>query len=358
MGKRKNETNPSEEAENKKTKGTIPAYRGKVKKNFTQKHATLVYHSFRGFLISCPSRSETRLMGSVLSNINEFLELAYPSYAKEEKPSAPECDSAAEHEKILEKKMLCLVDTGCDGLVFVKASENFLGSPLDVILSFAGFVTSLSSERKEEWTKKLKFSHRWLPIEQTCAAEADYIVNSCETLIEKHFQQKVKDTAQAQADESAESGTTCTPAGAAATLPTDSSFAVFMECRNNVQIQRDELTRRIAKKVPDHYKVNLKTPTKVILAEVFRSVCGTAVLPYYYHLRKYNLLELLHHSHALPDSVKADLRQHLSAFDHGCRVAERLPTAPSLPTHTAHTHTAPTPTPAVSTTTSSPSSSL
>lgn len=65
--------------------------------------------------------------------------------------------------------------------------------------------------------------------------------------------------------------------------------------RNNDSLKRDVLIEKVAEivnKKNEKNKTDLKNPQLAILIEVIRSICCISVVPDFYELKKYNLMEL------------------------------------------------------------------
>ncbi|PSR85480.1 hypothetical protein BD289DRAFT_259692 [Coniella lustricola] len=71
------------------------------------------------------------------------------------------------------------------------------------------------------------------------------------------------------------------------------TFAIRPSIRNHNTLQRDDVITRIASLIDPQHKVNLGSPDKVILVEVYQTICGMSVVPGDWDtLKKYNLTEL------------------------------------------------------------------
>lgn len=73
-------------------------------------------------------------------------------------------------------------------------------------------------------------------------------------------------------------------------------YYYFFSHRNNDRLKRDDVIEKIADlvvKQNGEHKADLKNPELVVLIEVIRSMCCISVVPEFYTLKKYNLLELV-----------------------------------------------------------------
>ena len=76
---------------------------------------------------------------------------------------------------------------------------------------------------------------------------------------------------------------------------TQRSYAIRPTLRHhNKPLTRDGIIKQVARAVGEEHKVNLDNPELVVLVDVYKNICGAAVVPGDYEkgLKKYNLAEL------------------------------------------------------------------
>ncbi|KUI72031.1 tRNA acetyltransferase TAN1 [Cytospora mali] len=71
------------------------------------------------------------------------------------------------------------------------------------------------------------------------------------------------------------------------------TYAIRPSIRSHNTLKRDNVIARIADLIDDQHKVNLGAPDKVILVDIYQTVCGFSVVPGdWEQLKRYNLTEL------------------------------------------------------------------
>ncbi|CAG8954176.1 hypothetical protein HYFRA_00005796 [Hymenoscyphus fraxineus] len=105
------------------------------------------------------------------------------------------------------------------------------------------------------------------------------------TVLSKHFQLNIDDTPK-DADEDKDGGKG-KPKEAAC------SYAIRPTIRNHTSLKRGPLIEQIASSIKDIHPVNLTKPDKVIIVEIYQTVCGMSVVGGDWEsLKRYNLSEL------------------------------------------------------------------
>lgn len=125
--------------------------------------------------------------------------------------------------------------------------------------------TTIANEIFETKEQKTKDLLRLVPIQFVCKATIASVTENIGPLLEKYFKAEKK------------------------------TFGIVFNRRFNNSVDKDGLIAEIAKMVVAinaEHKVDLKNPNIVILLEVIKSWCLISILPEYYKLKKYNLLEL------------------------------------------------------------------
>ncbi|KAJ9134760.1 Thump domain containing protein [Pleurostoma richardsiae] len=71
------------------------------------------------------------------------------------------------------------------------------------------------------------------------------------------------------------------------------SYAIRLSSRNHSTLKRDDIIKKIASLIDPRHKVNLDSPDKVILTDIYQSICGMSVVDGdWAELKKYNMTEL------------------------------------------------------------------
>lgn len=147
------------------------------------------------------------------------------------------------------------VDTGTPGRGFIRAD----------IPDFHELLMTIINDLATSKVKRTRHVNRIIPVEKVCRAKMEDIMNAAGELFDRHF------------------------------LKEASSFAIQFNRKCNKEIEREDVIKQLAELVNlknMKNKVNLKTPDKTIIVEVFKGLCLIAVAPDYIKLKKYNLHEL------------------------------------------------------------------
>jgi len=62
--------------------------------------------------------------------------------------------------------------------------------------------------------------------------------------------------------------------------------------RNHTTLSKPNIIQEIAKCFPEGHKVDLDDPEVFVLVEIFKNICGVSVVKDYYHLQKFNVMEI------------------------------------------------------------------
>lgn len=147
------------------------------------------------------------------------------------------------------------VSTDVANCVFIKASiENPVELGVKIVRNIA-----------ETKISKSKFILRFLPIEKICRANIPDITDAAGLLFDKYFIKEPK------------------------------TYSIIFYRRYNNSINRDEVIKVLADLITlknNKNKVDLKTGQVCVLVEVMKGLCCLSVLPDYFLLKKYNLVEL------------------------------------------------------------------
>lgn len=154
-----------------------------------------------------------------------------------------------------ELKRFQAVDSGAKNVVFIKTT---IDNPVQLVSEIINDIISTKQQ-------KTRYLHRLLPIEVICKANVADIKVSMDTLICKYFSGDPK------------------------------SYAIIFNCRNNSQMNRDEIISEIANLIASKnskHVVNLKNAELSVMVEIIRGICMLSVVPDYMKYKKYNLIQL------------------------------------------------------------------
>ena len=116
------------------------------------------------------------------------------------------------------------------------------------------FVPKLFEHLTQEIKKpRTRYSNRILPIEKTCFVSEDKIIETIAPAVERVFREMNPPKRPFK-------------------------FRVDLKVRNNNVINKDELKRKLAALVGRGHFVDLKSPDKVLIVEVFAKAAGVAVI--------------------------------------------------------------------------------
>eukprot|EP00842_Homolaphlyctis_polyrhiza_P001637 jgi/Hompol1/2474/HPOL_000093-RA len=128
------------------------------------------------------------------------------------------------------------------------------------------FVTRILDDLQTKGLKRTRYTSRLMPIEDTCFANENDMKAMATKLIAKHF----ADTEKPE------------------------TYAIVPKTRNNTKVTRDTLIQLIAPLMPPHTSVNLTSPSKNILVEIFKNICAMSVVDGtdYARLKRFNIENL------------------------------------------------------------------
>ncbi|XP_063235360.1 THUMP domain-containing protein 1 homolog isoform X2 [Bacillus rossius redtenbacheri] len=238
----------------------------------------------KGFLCTCNAREGDciREAYNILNEYSEKLNAENPQEnvtedAMEERETGD--DEGEDIDEALEKELSSLkdeankkpgqrkfqvVESGAKNCLFIQTT---IPDPVKLALSI---VEDLNDTKAQ----KCRFLQRLLPIEATCKATMEDVRAALEPLLDKYFAKESK------------------------------TFAVMFTRRNSSALDREEVIKQLAEMVTlrsPGSRADLKSPQLSVMVEVMRGTCCLAVLPDYFRLRKYNLLEL-----AAPEKREGD----------------------------------------------------
>uniref|UniRef100_A0A182TCF9 THUMP domain-containing protein n=1 Tax=Anopheles maculatus TaxID=74869 RepID=A0A182TCF9_9DIPT len=148
------------------------------------------------------------------------------------------------------------VESGAMNCLFV---QTILPDPNEMALKL---MKDLSTTKKH----KSRFILRMLPIQAVCRANLKDIIDVVGNLSDRFFLKEPK------------------------------TYAIIFNRRLNNDLSREDVIREVADLITTKNagnKANLKSPQLAVIVEVIKGLCCIGILPEYYQLRKYNLVELV-----------------------------------------------------------------
>lgn len=148
------------------------------------------------------------------------------------------------------------VDSGAMNCLFIQTT---LPDPNEMAVKL---MKDLSTTKKH----KSRFILRMLPIQAVCRANLKDIIDVVGGLSDRFFLKEPK------------------------------TYAIIFNRRLNNDLSRDDVIREVAELITTKNagnKANLKSPQLAVIVEVIKGLCCIGILPEYYQLRKYNLVELV-----------------------------------------------------------------
>ncbi|KAJ4412022.1 hypothetical protein N0V82_008901 [Gnomoniopsis sp. IMI 355080] len=146
-----------------------------------------------------------------------------------------------------------------------------------------------------------RYLNRLTPISVLVKATESGLEEGARQALVDHFKLKPKQ-ASASADSEAQDGLVKANEG----LGVDknpATFAIRPSIRSHSSLKRDYVIKSIANLVDPQHKVNLGAPEKVILVDIYQSVCGISVVPGDWEtLKRYNLTELYKQARSLNEA--------------------------------------------------------
>lgn len=148
------------------------------------------------------------------------------------------------------------VESGAMNCLFI---QTVLPDPNEIVVKL---MRDLSATKKH----KSRFILRMLPIQAVCRANLKDIMDVVGRLGDQYFLKEPK------------------------------TYAIVFNRRLNNDLSRDDVIRELADLITSKNagnKANLKNPELAVIVEVIKGLCCIGILPEYYPLRKYNVVELV-----------------------------------------------------------------
>ncbi|KAK7868704.1 hypothetical protein R5R35_008230 [Gryllus longicercus] len=240
--------------------------------NFKKKRNFVLEPGLKGFICTCNSR-EKECVREAYNILNDYADRLYESEEKvsdkteearkplEENEDEDDIDTALSKEISNLKQgpnkqwRFNMIESGANNCVFIKTT---LPDPTELAYSI---MTDIDTTKKQ----RSRFLLRLIPVETTCKAYMDEIRKNAAVLIDKYFSKEGK------------------------------TFAIVFNHRNNNSIKRNDVIEELAEMIKVRHvdnKVDLSQPQLTFIIEIIRSMCCMSVVPDYFKLLKYNLLEL------------------------------------------------------------------
>ncbi|KAF3763755.1 hypothetical protein M406DRAFT_262840 [Cryphonectria parasitica EP155] len=138
---------------------------------------------------------------------------------------------------------------------------------------------------------RARYLNRLTPVTIITKATESGLEEGARKALASHFKLKPKETSTGPgaAEKDGQTGEVENADGE--TQP--ATFAIRPSIRNHNTLKRDDVIKQIANMVDPQHKVNLGAPHKVILLDIYQTVCGISVVPGDWDvLKRYNLTEL------------------------------------------------------------------
>lgn len=239
----------------------------------------------KGFLVTCNIR-EKQCVREAYAILNEYANKLYGPEKLLEKQSDDE-QSGEDIEDTIKKEVQILkttcgerrfqvVDSGAKNCIFIKTQ---LGDP-------GHLVHTIFTDIQKTQKQCSRYILRLLPVNSICKAYLEDIKKAAEDLFKIYFQD---------------------------TGPEGKTFAIIFKVRNNSTLGRNEIIPALASiihRLNKENKADLKSPQLAVAVNIIGKCCCLAVLPEYYQLKKYNLMELTDKTKTeviVSEEVQADL---------------------------------------------------
>ncbi|XP_035916721.1 THUMP domain-containing protein 1 homolog [Anopheles stephensi] len=164
------------------------------------------------------------------------------------------------------------VESGAMNCLFIQTT---LPDPNEMAVKL---MKDLSATKKH----KSRFILRMLPIQAVCRANLKDIIDVVGKLSDRFFLKEPK------------------------------TYAIVFNRRLNNDLSRDDVIREVAELITTKNagnKANLKSPQLAVIVEVIKGLCCIGILPEYYQLRKYNLVELVAQPSPIPAAPAKEVQQ-------------------------------------------------
>ncbi|OTA99495.1 hypothetical protein M426DRAFT_325091 [Hypoxylon sp. CI-4A] len=157
-----------------------------------------------------------------------------------------------------------------DCLVFMRTKL-----PVDPV-RLAQQICKDAKETTDKSQRRSRFINRFTPVTSSAKANETGLEEIAKKVLNKYFQLAGEDDEQA-----------------VATKPKAYSYAIRPTFRAHNTLKRDDVIKKVANLVAPRHKVNLSSPDKVILIDIYQTFCGMSVVDGDWDsLKRYNLHEI------------------------------------------------------------------
>ncbi|KAF9036242.1 hypothetical protein BJ165DRAFT_625487 [Panaeolus papilionaceus] len=148
----------------------------------------------------------------------------------------------------------CQTNTPCVVFISCKAPVD----PVELVVKHVERI-------RETGVTRTRYIHRLVPVSDTCVANLPEIQSLCRSVFQRFFDQHPDQKFK---------------------------YKIELRVRNHTTITRQTLIQHVAACVPVEHTVDLNDPEIFILVEIFKSICGVAIVKDYYKLQKFNVMEI------------------------------------------------------------------
>ncbi|RDL32503.1 Uncharacterized protein BP5553_08959 [Venustampulla echinocandica] len=237
-----------------------------------------------GIWATCARNQEGRATTELKSLLYQYAEKFYGIAAQpDESDDDDEVDieasirkeAAAMGEKNGKPKMFSPVRLDIECVLFFKTQP-----PIDPV----DFVRRICEDIISSGTRSTRYINRLTPMALMGKATEKGLSELASTVLREHFQLAELETPSGNGEKEADESTP---------KPPRHSYAIRPTIRNHNSLKRDVVIKQVASLIGDTHSVNLTKPDKVILIEIYQTVCGMSVVGGDWEtLKRYNLSEL------------------------------------------------------------------
>jgi len=156
-----------------------------------------------------------------------------------------------------EYKRFQVIESGVQNVLFIRTEVS---DPL-------GLVTKILEGIQESKKQVTRHLIRMLPIQATCKAYEQNVRPALESLVDQFVAQRKPET--------------------------QTKYQVLFKARMNQNLFKEDVLKIVQEAVKDkNFRADLKNPDVCFVFEVLKSNCCLSILPNYFQLKKYNLIEL------------------------------------------------------------------
>ncbi|THV07229.1 hypothetical protein K435DRAFT_643782 [Dendrothele bispora CBS 962.96] len=227
-----------------------------------------------GVWVSCVKGKEKQTVGELYDLFDSIASNIWPIQTNQDEDGSVGSDSSRDEENgdipleaqianeisVMKKPRAqqrfsnCQTNTPC--VVFIACKP-----PVDPVRLVEAYINNV----QRTGVTRTRYTHRFVPVSDTCYASIPDIESLCRTLFLKYFTEDSE---------------------------TKYTYKIELRMRNHTTLARPNIIQAIARCMPEGHSVDLTNPKLFILVEVFKSVCGISITKDYYTLHKYNVMEI------------------------------------------------------------------